>query len=204
VNEKHLELCSSAEWADAVRRWIIPWVLEGVSLGDDVVEIGPGPGRTTEVLADLVSHLTAVEVDGDLARSLAARMTSPTVEVIEGDGTDLHFADGRFSAALSFTMLHHVPSAVDQDRLFSEVSRVLRPGGSFAGTDTLDSKEFRELHVGDVCVPVDPATLADRLLSAGFDEAFVDTNEYGVRFRARRAFESEGSTRDDRSAQRAL
>jgi SAM-dependent methyltransferase len=84
-------------------------------------------------------------------------------------------------------MLHHVPSAVDQDRLLSEVSRVLRPGGVFAGTDSLDSKEFRELHLGDVCVPIDPATLVDRLLSTGFDEAFVDTNDYGVRFRARRA-----------------
>ena len=187
MNERHLELCSSAEWADAVRRWIIPWVLEGVSLGDDVLEIGPGPGRTTEVLADLSSRLTAVEVDGELARSLAARMTSTHVEVIQGDATDLQFADGRFSAALSFTMLHHVPSAVDQDRLLSEVSRVLRPGGVFAGTDSLDSKEFRELHLGDVCVPIDPATLVDRLLSTGFDEAFVDTNDYGVRFRARRA-----------------
>ena len=32
MNTKHLELCSSAEWADAVKRWIIPWVLEGVDL----------------------------------------------------------------------------------------------------------------------------------------------------------------------------
>jgi SAM-dependent methyltransferase len=198
MNEQHLELCSSAEWADAVRRWIIPWVLEGVSLGDDVVEIGPGPGRTTEVLADLALRLTAVEVDGELARSLAARMTGTNVEVIQGDATELHFADGRFSAALSFTMLHHVPSAVAQDRLLAEVARVLRPGGVFAGTDSLDSKEFRELHVGDICVPIDPATLADRLLSAGFDEAVVDTNEYGVRFRARRAVEPDRSAGDDR------
>jgi SAM-dependent methyltransferase len=200
LNEKHLELCSSAEWADAVRRWIIPWVLEGVSLGDDVIEIGPGPGRTTEVLADLALRLTAVEIDGELARSLAARMTSASVEVIQGDATDLHFADARFSAALSFTMLHHVPSAVDQDRLFSEVSRVLRPGGVFAGTDTLDSREFRELHVGDVCMPIHPATLADRLLSARFDEATVDTNDYGLRFHARRTLGPDGSAGDDRSA----
>jgi len=185
VNEQHLELCSSAEWADAVRRWIIPWVLEDVSLGDEVLEIGPGPGRTTEVLADLVPRLTAVEVDADLARSLRARLAE--VEVVHGDATDLQFAEGTFSSALSFTMLHHVPSVVDQDRLFAEVSRVLRPGGVFAGTDTLDSDGFRELHVGDVCVPIDPDTLADRLLGAGFDEAIVDTNEYGVRFRAERA-----------------
>jgi ubiquinone/menaquinone biosynthesis C-methylase UbiE len=187
LNEKHLELCSSAEWADAVRRWIIPWVLEDVVLGDEVLEIGPGPGRTTEVLAGLVPRLTAVEVDAELARSLGARMSDAGVEIVHGDATDLRFAEGTFTSALSFTMLHHVPSVVDQDRLFAEVSRVLRPGGIFAGTDTLDSEAFRELHIGDVCVPIDPATLADRLRSAGFERAIVDANEYGVRFRATRA-----------------
>ena len=50
MNEKHLALCSSAEWGDAVARWIIPWVLSGIDLGDDVLEVGPGPGLTTNVL----------------------------------------------------------------------------------------------------------------------------------------------------------
>lgn len=38
MNQKHLELCSSAEWADAVERWIIPRVIDGLELGDDVLE----------------------------------------------------------------------------------------------------------------------------------------------------------------------
>jgi SAM-dependent methyltransferase len=189
VNEQHLELCSSAVWADAVQRWIIPWVLEDVSLGDRVLEIGPGPGRTTEALADLAPHLTAVEVDPALARALADRMAGTKVEVIEGDATDLQLAEGSFSSVLSFTMLHHLPSAAHQDRLFGEALRVLGPGGVFAGTDSLDSPEFRDLHVGDICVPIDPVTLADRLRFAGFDQVQVDTNEYGVRFRASRAIE---------------
>src|SRR5580704_8760286 len=47
MNQEHLTLCSSAEWAEAVQRWIIPWVLDEVDLGDDVLEVGPGPGLTT-------------------------------------------------------------------------------------------------------------------------------------------------------------
>src|SRR6202034_3384442 len=113
------------------------WVLEGVSLGDRVLEIGPGPGRTTEVLADLAPHLTAVEVDPTLARALADRMAGTKVEVIEGDATDLQWAEGSFDSVLSFTMLHHLPSVADQDRLFAEALRVLRPGGVFAGTHRL-------------------------------------------------------------------
>jgi len=61
---------------------------------------------------------------------------------------------------------------------------VLRPGGVFAGTDSLDSEEFRSLHVGDICVPIDPETLSGRLERSGFDAVQVETNEYGVRFRA--------------------
>jgi SAM-dependent methyltransferase len=135
----------------------------------------------------MVPRLTAVELDRDLAVSLAARLARPGVEVVQGDATDLSYASGRFSSVVCFTMLHHLPSATDQDCLFAEAARVLRPGGLFAGTDSLDSAEFRELHVDDICVPVEPSRLAARLERAGFTEVRVDLNDYGVRFRGWRA-----------------
>ena len=184
MNAKHLELCGSDEWARLVRESIIPWILEGAELGDDVIEIGPGPGRTTEVLRDLTARLTAVELDAALAGALAARLADSNVEVVQGDATRLTFSDDRFTAALSFTMLHHVPSVALQDALFREAARVLRPGGLFAGTDSLDSDEFRALHVDDICVPIVPSGLADRLADAGFVDVRVDTNPYALRFRA--------------------
>lgn len=49
MNEEHLRRCASAEWAEAVQKCIIPWALDGVDLGDDVLEVGPGPGLTTDV-----------------------------------------------------------------------------------------------------------------------------------------------------------
>jgi SAM-dependent methyltransferase len=184
VNELHLQLCGGDEWAEAVERYIIPWTLEGLDLGDDVLEIGPGPGRTTDVLLRMAPRLTAAEVDPDLAARLAERLAGTGVEVVHADGTDMPFPDGRFSAALSFTMLHHVPSAELQDRLLAEAARVLRPGGFLAGVDSLDSDDFRALHEGDVCVPVSPDGLADRLRRAGFTDTAVEVNEYAVRFRA--------------------
>ncbi len=41
MNEKHLALCSSAERAEAVERWVIPRVVSDVDLGDDVLELVP-------------------------------------------------------------------------------------------------------------------------------------------------------------------
>ena len=113
-------------------------------------------------------------------------MAPKGVEVTHADATDLPYEAGRFSAVLSFTMLHHLPTADQQDRLFAEAARVLRPGGLFAGNDSVDSGPFRELHVDDVCNPIDPSALPARLERAGFVDVKVDANEYGYRFRARR------------------
>lgn len=184
VNEQHLKLCSSAEWAEAVERWIIPRVLQDIEIGDDVLEIGPGPGLTTDVLRNLVARLAAAEIDETLASNLATRLANTNVDVVHADASDLPFESGRFSAVLSFTMLHHVPSTELQDKVFAEVARVLRPGGVFAGRDSADGEAFRELHVGDICVPIEPDGFEGRLSLAGFAEVFVEVDEYGVLFHA--------------------
>jgi SAM-dependent methyltransferase len=186
VNQTHLEMCSSAEWAEAVEKWIIPWVLDGVELGDDVVEVGPGPGLTTDVLRRRAGRLTAIEIHKELATSLQTRFAGRNVEVICADATATGLPGDRYTAAVCLTMLHHVPSVALQDQLFVEVHRLLRPGGILVGQDSLASDELRALHVDDTYVPVEPAGLAPRLEASGFADVVVDTNEYAVRFRARK------------------
>jgi SAM-dependent methyltransferase len=193
MNREHLALCSSAEWAEAVQRWIIPWVLDAVDLGDDVLEVGPGPGLTTDVLRTRVARLTAVEVHPDLAEALAARLADTNVEVVCADATRTPLPAGRFSGAVCLTMLHHVPSPQAQDAVLAEICRLLRPGGVLAGQDSLDSPQLRSLHDDDVYVPVDPATLQARMESVGFSAVEVDTNEYAVRFRGVRPRSATGA-----------
>jgi 16S rRNA A1518/A1519 N6-dimethyltransferase RsmA/KsgA/DIM1 with predicted DNA glycosylase/AP lyase activity len=41
-----------------------------MSLGDEVLEVGPGYAATTDVLSESVPNLTAVEIDQDLAAML--------------------------------------------------------------------------------------------------------------------------------------
>jgi ubiquinone/menaquinone biosynthesis C-methylase UbiE len=185
MNKAHLVFCSSDEWADACKKWIIPGALANVELGDDVLEIGPGPGRTTDLLRQMAPRLTAVEIDEQLAAELSARLAGTNVEVVNASATSLPFPDGRFSAALSFTMLHHVPSPEEQDVLFAEAARVLRPGSVFAGVDSHDTPEFRALHVDDICVPLVPGELAERLTRAGFSDVKVDPNPYVIQFWAK-------------------
>jgi ubiquinone/menaquinone biosynthesis C-methylase UbiE len=110
------------------------------------------------------------------------------VEVVNADATELPLPDGRFSAAVSLTMLHHVPSVELQDRLLGEVHRVLRPGGLFVGSDSRVSTLFRLAHLFDTMVIVDPETLPARLTRVGFDEIKVSAVPRAFRFRARKPF----------------
>lgn len=185
MNKAHLEYCASAEWAETLRKHIIPGTTAGLDLGDHLLEVGPGPGLTTDVLATLAPRLTAVELDADLAAALERRFAASNVTIHNGDATATPFADGTFSAAICLTMLHHLPTPGDQDRLFAELNRVVRTGGVVIGSDSLDSPEFRGFHEDDICTPVPPETLADRLRSAGFTEIEVETNPFAVNFRAR-------------------
>jgi SAM-dependent methyltransferase len=179
VNDAHLDLCSSEEWREALKTWIIPYALDGADLGDDVLEIGPGPGMATDLLRARLTKLTAVEVDDRLAGTLATRLAGTNVEVVNADGTDMPFGDGRFTGAVSFTMLHHVPTGDLQDLLLSEVARVLAPGGVLVVSDSIASPELEALHVGDTYNPVDPAGIESRLAAAGFGATTVRVNEFG-------------------------
>lgn len=181
MNAFHRRFCASPDWASFVESTLLPWGLDGVELGDDVLEIGPGFGVTTRLLAKQVPRLTALEVDGDFAERL--RATTDAVEIVSGDGAEMPFPDNRFSAVVCFTMLHHVPSRAMQDRLFAQACRVLRPGGVFAGTDSQSSWRFRLIHLFDTMVVVDPRSLPGRLEAAGLTDVCVDVDQ-SVRFRA--------------------
>ena len=179
MNEAH-ERCGSDEWRQIIREVILPWALGETDLGDDVLEVGPGYGATTDVLSRTAPRLTSVEIDDELAAMLTDRYADqPHVEIVRGDATALPYADGRFTGAACFTMLHHVPTVAMQDRLFAEVARVLRPGASLVASDSLASDELEAHHECDTYNPVDPASLPARLAAAGFDGVRVKANDFG-------------------------
>jgi SAM-dependent methyltransferase len=185
MNLVHRWLCRSNRWKSTVETYIVPWVLEGLQIGPTALEIGPGPGITTDLLRRRVESLTCLEIDKGYADSLRLRTAGQNVRVMQGDATAMSFSDGAFDTAFSFTMLHHVSSAALQDRLLAEVARVLRPGGAFVGTDSVWSRSFALLHLFDTMVVVDPMTFPERLRRAGFVDVQVEVNEYAFRFRAR-------------------
>jgi ubiquinone/menaquinone biosynthesis C-methylase UbiE len=184
MNRVHNLLCSSGWWARRVEDKLVPWGLDGVDLGEEVLEVGPGFGATTRLLSTVPPRLTVVELEERYCDRLRTEL-GDAVDVVQGDATELPFEDDRFSAVVCFTMLHHIPSRDLQDRAFNEIARVLRPAGTFAGTDSAGTGAlFKLIHIGDTMVLLDPTQLPGRLRAAGLNDPVVERRDGSFRFRA--------------------
>jgi len=179
MNEGHMQFCTSEDWRQILENDILPDALGRVALGARVIEVGPGPGFTTDVLLRSASHVTAVEIDPVLARQLRDRLGDANVDVVVGDARRTGLPDGSFTGAASFNMFHHIPTDDDQDGVFAELARLLTPGGVMVVTDGFDSEEVRLFHEGDTYNPIRPDTLPARLGAAGFVDVDVTAHELG-------------------------
>jgi SAM-dependent methyltransferase len=181
MNENHARLCPSPEWAAYLHGEVLPAVAGDRDLGAELIEVGPGPGASTDWLRHRVRRLVAVELEPDAARALAERFARTNVEVVNQDATALTFADNSFDSAGSFTMLHHLPTPALQNQLLAELLRVLRPGGVLIGSDSLASVELHHFHEGDTYNPIEPAVLLTRLQTLGYERITIAV-DYAMTF----------------------
>lgn len=162
---------------------VLPRVTADVHLGTEMLEVGPGPGATTDWLHKRVERLRVVELEAEAAAKLRARFAGTNVEVVHGDAAAMAYPDDTFDSAGSFTMLHHIPTVPQQNRLLAEILRVLRPGGVLIGADSLPSTQLHEFHVDDVYNPVEPGTLLVRLQTLGYVDITIGV-DHATRFTA--------------------
>ena len=184
MNENHA-LCSTPEWAEFMESEVLEPVTAGQELGDEMLELGPGPGAATRWLRHRVKRLVALELDPEAAERLQDELGDTNVTVRVGDSTRVPFPEASFDSVACFTMLHHLPTAQEQFRTLCEAFRVLRPGGVLVGADSLASQGLHEFHEGDTYNPIDPARLLVFLQAAGFGRVMVSAGE-GLLFTARK------------------
>ncbi|MGH7639619.1 MAG: class I SAM-dependent methyltransferase [Candidatus Dormibacteria bacterium] len=173
MNTSHLRLCSSRRWAEGLQSEVLEPLAARVPLGDEMLELGPGPGAATAWLCRRVRSLTAVEIDGAAAERLAAEYSGTNVRVVVGDCSKTGLPRSSFDSVGAFTMLHHLPTTARQLATLKEAYRVLRPGGALLGCDSLASAGLHQFHSGDTYNPVDPARLLVMLQSLGFTQIML-------------------------------
>ena len=107
--------------------------LSGVDLPAPVLDVGCGFGEFGRIGFGWDFQIDlGVDIDrGELLRARGA----PYRDVAQCDARDLPLAPASFASAFSVSTLEHIP---DVERVFGEVARILRPGGTFAFTVPLD------------------------------------------------------------------
>ncbi len=183
MNENHARVCTSPEWAQYIQTDVLPALTRDADLGEEMLELGPGPGAATEWLRHRVKRLTAIEINEEAAALLAERYAGTNVEIVVGTGTDLGYPDDSFDSVGAFTMLHHVPTVAKQNKILAEAFRVLRPAGVLICSDSVASDGLHHFHVDDTYNPVEPAWVLGRLQTIGFDKITVTVDD-GLRFAA--------------------
>ena len=109
-----------------------PFSLGRLAPGEDVLDIGCGAGTDTLVAAQMVApagRVTGIDMTPEMlsrARAAAAEMGATNVDLVEGDVEQLPFQAESFDVAISNGVIDLIP---DKDAVFTEVFRVLRPGG---------------------------------------------------------------------------
>jgi ubiquinone/menaquinone biosynthesis C-methylase UbiE len=177
--------CASGIWRHITKRHILPWLLDGVDLGDHVLEIGAGSGAATAELCRR-ARVTSLEYDAKSVARLAARFKNSNIDIVQGDAASLPFADQSFSSAVAVLVLHHLPSIALQDQALGEIFRILRPGGVFLAVEIVDSWLHRATHFKSTFVPVVADALPSRLARIGFSEARIDFSGGAFRIQALR------------------
>jgi ubiquinone/menaquinone biosynthesis C-methylase UbiE len=184
--------CRSTPWRAVARHAVLPWVLHGSFVGPEILEIGGGSGAMAYELLrrQPTARLTLADVDPNMLDAASRRLASfgdrarPTMS--DATGLD-EFADQSFDTVCSWLMLHHT---IKWEAVLAESARVLRPGGTLAGYDLVDTPVARAVHRVDGSEHrlLRPDALEAGLERSGFEASRVELALGGLvmRFEARR------------------
>jgi arsenite methyltransferase len=109
-----------------------PWQLGRLNPGERVLDLGSGAGTDSLVAAQMVGeqgHVTGIDMTRAMlakARTAATEMGFTNVEFVEAEAEQLPFPDESFDVVISNGVIDLIP---DKDAVFSELHRVLAPGG---------------------------------------------------------------------------
>ena len=161
----------------------LPTQFAGIRPGDTVLDLGSGAGNDCfvarhETGAD--GRVIGVDFTPEMvakARENAGKLGFQNVEFRQGDIEELPVSDGMIDVVVSNCVLNLVP---DKRKAFSEVMRVLRPGGHFSISDVVLAgelpeaiREAAEMYAGCVSGALQESEYLGIIHELGFEQVTV-------------------------------
>ena len=156
----------------------IPTQFALIKEGDSVLDLGSGAGNDCFVARAIVGEtgkVTGIDFTDAMlekAQKNVAKLGFSNVEFIKGDIEKMPLADNQFDVIVSNCVLNLVP---DKTRAFSEIMRVLKPGGHFCVSDVVTKGELpqklqkdAEMYVGCVSGAIDMDQYVSIIREQGF------------------------------------
>lgn len=161
----------------------IPTEHAGIHTGNRVLDLGSGAGNDCFVARSLVGEsgfVTGLDFTDEMlekANRNNRKMGFSNVEFIKGDIEQIPLPDNSYDVVISNCVLNLVP---DKARAFSEIRRVLKPGGHFCVSDIVlkgelpeDMREAAALYAGCVSGALQKEDYLQIVREAGFEDAEV-------------------------------
>jgi ubiquinone/menaquinone biosynthesis C-methylase UbiE len=113
------------------------FLMTGIDLkGKQVLNIGCAEPIDEMQFVEKVAKWVALDINENLiktAEEIARRKLSPSLfnklQFVRDDATSMSFPDGTFDVVVSFSVIEHIPGIQERQKVFNEISRVLKPGG---------------------------------------------------------------------------
>ncbi len=187
INDDYAQVEGYVRAADLGLGCGVPTEYAGIKKDDTVIDLGSGAGNDAFIARHLVGedgHVIGVDMTPDMVSSAienGAKLGFRNVEFRLGEIEDLPIDSNSADVVLSNCVLNLVP---DKEKAFSEIYRILKPGGHFCISDVVlqgnlpeAAQRDAELYVGCVSGALQEDDYLAIIQNSGFRDINIVTKK---------------------------
>jgi len=187
INDEYIDVKGYNPDADLKLGCGIPTKYARIQNGDSVLDLGSGAGNDCFVARSVVGEtgmVTGLDFSEEMLKKANVNLEKSGYEnmkFVYGDIDNMPLDDNSFDVVISNCVLNLVP---DKEKAFTEIFRVLKPGGHFCISDVVISgtlpeelKNAAEMYAGCVAGALRKDDYLEIIKKQGFAEIKVETQK---------------------------